>query len=157
MPQKRKRVRTVKKKVEPKKEGPVENTQAAAQEPIVVSTVTTPDGTFDILAKKQEYATTQEGVCGPVLDLTSTVRKVEPVDPPAKPQYQIDHPDWKWDRLCTKCGGKTMMEAPKVYNIEVFECQNKKCRAQFTVETFYDRRGKFTHEEFKGMTLGPLS
>ena len=63
----------------------------------------------------------------------------------------------EWDRKCMKCGGKTMMETPEHYNYEVFECQNPKCRAQFTLETFYDNKGRFIREEFKGMTMGPVA
>ena len=82
---------------------------------------------------------------------------VEEVKAPEKEQWQIDHPEWKWNRLCTRCGGKTMMENPEVYDIEIFECQNKKCRAQFTVKTFYNSKGKFVAEEFLGCTMGAIN
>ena len=87
-------------------------------------------------------------------------KKIEADEPEVKeiPQWKKDHPDWEWDRKCTECGGKTMMESPLEYNIEVYECQNKQCRCQFTIETFYDTRtGKFIREEFKGKTLGAIN
>jgi hypothetical protein len=80
------------------------------------------------------------------------VREVE-----EKPSWKIQHPEWEWDRKCTLCGCHTMMENPEVYDIEVYECQNSKCRAQFTIKTFYDlKTGKFLREEFKGMTMGAI-
>ena len=74
------------------------------------------------------------------------------------PQWKITHPEWEWDRKCQKCGSITMMENPEQYDIEVYECQNQKCRAQFTIQTFYDlKTGKFLREEFQGMTMGALN
>lgn len=81
----------------------------------------------------------------------------EVVKEPVKPQWQTEHPEWKWDRMCTVCGGKTMMESPDQYDIEIFECQNKQCRAQFTIKTFYDSKGKFVAEEFLGKTMEALN
>jgi hypothetical protein len=63
----------------------------------------------------------------------------------------------EWDKKCELCGSKCMMENPEVYDIEVFECQNPQCRAQFTIKTFYDKKGKFTGEEYLGKTMGSVT
>lgn len=62
-----------------------------------------------------------------------------------------------WDRKCLVCGSVCMMENPEVYDMEVFECQNQKCRAQFTIKTYYDRGGHFIKEEFLGKTMEALN
>jgi hypothetical protein len=83
--------------------------------------------------------------------------KVVEVQVPMKEQWQIEHPEWVWDRKCQKCGNRTMLENPEVYDLEVFECQNGQCRAQYTLKTFYDAKGRFLREEFLGCTMGPVA
>ena len=71
----------------------------------------------------------------------------------AVPRWKEIHPEWVWDRLCTKCSGKTGMESPRVYNIEIFECLNPKCRARHVIKTYYDKHGKLTREELLGVNM----
>lgn len=75
---------------------------------------------------------------------------------PAKtpvPRWKEINPLWVWDRLCKKCKGKTGMESPRVYNIEIFECLNLKCRARHVVKTYYDKGGKLFKEELLGVNM----
>jgi hypothetical protein len=100
---------------------------------------------LEVYAKPVEYETDDTGRRVPILDLTPTVRVAN----------QDERKEW--DKKCELCGSKCMMENPEVYDIEVFECQNPQCRAQFTIKTFYDKKGKFTGEEYLGKTMGSVT
>ena len=83
---------------------------------------------------------------------------VEQTEKAPVPQWKLDHPEWEWDRKCLVCKSACAMENPEIYNIEVYECQKQSCRAQFTLEVFYDlKTGKLLREEFKGQTMGALN
>jgi hypothetical protein len=63
----------------------------------------------------------------------------------------------EWDKKCEFCGSRCLMENPEVYDMDVYECQNPRCRAQFSIKTYYDARGKLTGEEYLGCTMEALN
>jgi hypothetical protein len=74
------------------------------------------------------------------------------------PDWKMQNPEWLWDRKCKLCGHKTAMVNPEVYNEEVYECQNDKCRAQFLVRVDYDlRTSKLIREHKPEMMMGAIN